>query len=238
MRSAFLSAHLDRLAESVLAQAERARAGAGHDDLKGSSIEVVVRRLLVQYLPTMVAVGTGQVANAMGSLSPQMDVLLHHGRVFPRLSVNEDGSVVVCCESVVAAVECKTRWDAGGIRDHLERFRAVGDRRSGWYEKHEDLAPAYFALCLDGPDGPSLEGFDDPRRAVGIYFLNRRKGWHSPYASAEFEAIEGNALEAFLGNVLQDAMRKGDPEIGTLERTYGAVARYFGWTLPANWPED
>ena len=98
----FLSEHMDRLAASVLAQAERARVGSGHAGIKGAAIEFVLRNVLRQDMPSAFTVGTGQVANVTGDLGPQTDVLLYDASVFPPLSVNEDTSVVVCCEAVFA----------------------------------------------------------------------------------------------------------------------------------------
>jgi len=124
---------MERLAASVLAQAERARVGSGHPGIKGASLEVVLRRLLQQYIPAAFAVGTGQCANVKGELSPQMDLMLYARDVFPHLSVNEDDSVVVCCEAVLSVVECKARWDTARVEEHFQGFCRVEGTRVGWY---------------------------------------------------------------------------------------------------------
>ncbi len=224
----FLSEHMNRLADSVLAQAERARAGSGHPGMKGAAIEVVLRNVLRQYIPRTFAIGTGQFVNAEGAFSPQMDVLVYDAAVFPHLSVNEDGSVVVCCESVFAVVESKALWNANDIAQHFERFRQVELMRCGpWATSRR---AAYFAFLLDAPDMPSLDTLEDPSRLVGVYSLSGQRCWHSPLDESRFESQDGNALELFLSHMLQDCMEKGPSEIGTLGESYQIVRRYFGWS--------
>jgi hypothetical protein len=111
----FWSEHLERLCKSLIAQPDRIKAGSEHTVIKGTSIEFVIRRTLKEYLPHNFEVGTGQVANTLGRLSPQMDVLIYDSNTFPRLAVNEDGSVIVCSECVHSAVECKALWDTDKV---------------------------------------------------------------------------------------------------------------------------
>ena len=214
----FLSDHMDRLAESVLAQAERARTGAEHSGIKGAAIEVILRNVLRQYFPSTFAVGTGQIANVHGELSPQMDVLLYDMSVFPRLSVNEDGSVVVCAESVYAVVEAKAAWKQGDIESHFDRFRMVDQKRSGpWLNVQ---SAGYFIFFIDTVVHPGMESLMDDQRAVGVYSLEGKRGWYSPRNNQAFEDHVGNALELFLRHALQDCMEKGQIEVGTLGESY------------------
>ena len=89
----FWTEHLHWLSQSLLAQTQRARAGSQHTLIKGSSIEEALRRILRHYLPTALHVGTGQVANNIQEISPQIDILIYDRGTFPHLAVNEDGSV-------------------------------------------------------------------------------------------------------------------------------------------------
>ena len=59
--------------------------------------------------------------------------------------------------------------------------------------------------------------------------MARKRSWYSPHGRSDFTQEAGNALELFLSHVLQDCMRKGPGEIGTLEETYEVVSRYFKW---------
>ena len=164
----FLSEHMTRLAESVRAQTERARAGSGHSGIKGAAIEVVLRNLLRQYVPTTFSIGTGQFANADGELSPQVDVLVYDAAVFPHLSVNEDGSVVVCGESVFAVAECKAQWDAAEVANHFRRFCSVALKCRGPWESDGEQnreRAAYFAFMLEAPARPDMTALEDANRA-------------------------------------------------------------------------
>jgi len=233
MTKTFLTEHMERLAASVLAQAERARAGSGHAGLKGAAIEVVVRNVLRQYVPNSFRVGTGQIANSAGALSPQMDVLLYDAAVFPHLSVNEDGSVVVCCESVFAVVECKTEWHAQDVATHFQRFRSVELQSCGpWETPGASSAEraAYFVFHLNTPAAPDFEALKDVNRTVGVYSLADRWCWHSPRRQESFDRLEGNAFELFLSHVMQDCMEKGPKEIGTFGESFRIVRQYFGWS--------
>src|SRR5258706_8019944 len=129
----FLSEHMERLADSIKAQCDRARKGSTHPGTKGAAIEVVLRRLLQQYMPAAFAVGNGQCANVKGQISPQLDVLLYAKECFPHLAVNEDGSVIVCCEAVLSVVECKSSWDSARVEDHFRKFCEVERARHSSY---------------------------------------------------------------------------------------------------------
>lgn len=219
--------HLNRLRESLLAQTRRARAGSDHSTIKGSSIEVVVRRTLKEYLPAKFHVGTGQVANNQQQISPQVDVLIYDGSTFPHLAVNEDSSVVICCESLLAAVECKSRWDGDVVASHYNRFvqvDAVRDSRFGGPR----TAAGYFVFVID-PVSANLTPLQDKDRFVGVYSLEGNKTWSSAHERSDFSEQPGNALGWFLQHVMCDCMRKGHLELGSLEWTFDAVRSYFGW---------
>ncbi len=219
--------HLDRLRDSVLAQTRRVRSGSTHPTIKGSSIEVIVRRVLKQYLPAKFQVGTGQVANNRQELSPQIDAIIYDGSTFPHLAVNEDSSVVICCEPLFAAVECKSQWDSGDVARHYRRFVEVVSGRHSLFE-HPRTAPGYFVLAIDKMSS-ILMPLEDENRFVGVYSLEGNRGWSSPFGESEFSEQDGNALALFLQNIMYDCMRKNVAELGSLEWTYEAVQSYFGW---------
>ena len=229
----FLSEHMNRLAESLQAQADRARAGSNHPGIKGAAIEIVLRNLLRQYVPTSFSIGTGQLANAAGELSPQMDVLVYDAAVFPHLAVNEDGSVLVCGESVFAVTECKAQWDTGDVAQHFRRFCEVELKCCGPWETEDQThqrRAAYFAFMLEGPAKPDLTALEDANRVVGVYALAGGACHYSPRGQTKFEEQAGNALERFLSHVLQDCMEKGQSEVGTFGESYRIVRRYFDWS--------
>lgn len=219
--------HLRRLRDSLLAQTRRVRAGSAHSTIKGSSIEVVVRRTLKEYLPANFHVGTGQVANNQQGISPQIDALIYDGSTFPHLAVNEDSSVVICCEALFAAVECKSQWNGDDVVSHYRRYVEVESKRHSTFGS-SGMAAGYFVLVVDRMS-PNLTPLQEKARFVGVYSLDGNRSWSSPFEESDFSEQTGNALELFLQHVMCDCMRKGLSELGSLEWTYEAVRSYFGW---------
>lgn len=227
--------HLGFLNNSLQAQVKRARIGSKHPTIKGSSIEEALRRILRQYLPSVYHIGTGQVANneVTGSegqnISPQIDILIYERTTFPHLAVNEDGSVIICCEPLFATIECKTRWNKKGVLDNFTQLRAVESKRYGPFFGDIENSSSYFVFIIDALKKPSLVGFEDENRFVGIYTLEGQRSWRSPFQTATFIQQDGNALESLIKDVLEDSMRKSIPEPGDLTETHKAVRKYFGW---------
>ena len=229
MTARFWTEHLRWLSKSLMAQTRRARAGSKHTLIKGSSIEEALRRILRHYLPSALHIGTGQVANNLQETSPQVDILIYDRGTFPHLAVNEDGSVVVCCEPLYASVECKTQWSGEKVATHYKRLKNVESKRYGEYFGHPENTSGYFVFVVDALAEPDLSELQDSARCVCVYSLEAKRSWRSPFEISDFTVNTGNALELFLQDILQDCMRKCLPEIGSLEDTYEAVSKYFGW---------
>lgn len=220
--------NLDRLRDTVIAQAARIRAGS-HSTIKGTSLEVVLRRTLREHLPAYFTVGTGQTANNRREVSPQLDVLVYDHVVFPHLAVNEDDSVVVCCEALYGAIECKATWDRTRIKDHFDRFAAV---ESGRHENYRarDGAASYLVVVFDpcALDASSLcDDFGDDSRLVGIYSVSGTTHWRSEFGSRAFADRDGNGLALLLEDLLLDAMKKGSKDEGTFTVAYNTLRSYF-----------
>jgi len=177
------------------------------------------------------------VANAAQEISPQVDILIYDRTTFPHLAVNEDGSVVICCEPLYATVECKTIWDVGRVTDHFDRLKKVEAGRYAEFFGDRDENSGYFVFVVDRLSSPDLSALEDADRFVGAYSLRGAKSWRSPFEESDFAPHEGNALEAFLRDILEDSMRKSLVELGTLRNTYEAVSKYFGWGMPCAEPE-
>lgn len=224
----FWTKHLRGLCDSLIAQTDRARLGSRHTQIKGGSIEHVIRRTLQDYMPSNFKIGTGQIANNKNNISPQIDVLVYDARTFPRLAVNEDSSVIVCSESVFAAVECKSSWDIKTVSNHFKNFVKVESTRYGYFGD-AGMSAGYFVLVIDKMLPPNLSNFQTKDRFVGFYSLKGEKSWSSQYKKKEFSEQRGNALDIFLHDIMYDCMSKNLSELGTLEKTYEAVSQYLGW---------
>lgn len=221
--------NLERLSASLLAQLDRIRAGSTHPTIKGGSVEAVVRRTLREYMPGYFGIGSGQIASGRHELSPQLDVMVYDQAVFPRLAVNEDSSVVVCCEALYAAIECKTTWDKIRVSEHFARFAGIESQREENYAGVNDAA-GYYVLVFDEvtltPE--SVEGLADKDRFVGVYTVAGRKAWSSGSEHADFVGRDGNALSLLLGDLLADCMEKGQKDEGSFSRAYAALKPYLG----------
>jgi len=220
---------LDRLRESLLAQLARIRAGSSHSTIKGTSLEVIVRRMLREYVPGYFAVGSGQIANRAHQLSPQLDVVVYDQTLFPHLAVNEDCSVVICCEALFGAVECKAAWDRSAVQDHFVRFSAVESQRNENYAGATNAA-AYYVLVFDdiNLNAEALGSLADAGRFVGAYTVQGNKAWSSAVGQTAYTERTGNALALLLNDILLDCMEKGQKDVGTLTMAYAAVRDYTG----------
>ena len=221
--------NLERLSESLLAQLARIRAGSTHATTKGGSLEAVVRRTLREYLPGYFCVASGQIANGKHELSPQLDVIVYDQSAFPHLAVNEDSSVVVCCEALYGTVECKTTWDRNRVGDHFKRFAAIESQRSEEYAGTYNAA-AYYALVFDDVslNAEALAGLIDKDRFVSVYTVAGGKAWTSGPETADFTERAGNALSLLLGDLLSDCMEKGQKDECSFNRAYAALRPYLG----------
>ncbi len=200
----FWSEHLRLLRESILCQVARIRKGSQHSVIKGTSIEYLLRRLFEQYLPLRFSVGTGQVATAKGEVSPQMDLMIYDRTTFPHLSSNEDGSIVVCCESVYGCIEVKTRWDHADVQKHFSGFSRVDAQRDPHFNisSSEDAA-SYTVVLIEKLDRFDWEWSDlkDQSRQVLVTSLEGDKVWHSEWVRVVFEKRRPQTLlKTFSGN--------------------------------------
>ena len=225
----FWTEHLKRLCDSLVAQTDRARVGSDHSVIKGTSIEYVIRRTLKEYMPSHFTIGTGQIANNQNEISPQIDILVYDTNTFPRLAVNEDSSVIVCCESVFEVIECKSQYDLKRLSKHFNTLIEVESKRHGMFGA-DGMACGYFVLVVD-PMNPKLSLFEDSKRFVGFYSLKGSKSWSSPYKQTQFSENDGNGLDFFLHHIMSDCMRKGLSELGSLNYTYDTVSKYLGWNV-------
>jgi len=223
------SDNLDRLRDSLVAQANRIRTGSRHPTIKGTSLEVVLRRTLRDYLPGHFTIGSGQAANNLHAISPQLDIIVYDHSAFPHLAVNEDSSVIICCESILAAVECKTAWKADDAVTHFQGFCDVESRRHNEFA-HTSNAAAYFVVVFEPAtvNPEHLSSLQDETRFVGVYTINGNSSWSSPYQRTDFAENRGNALALFLQDILSDCMRKGQKELGTFTLAHHVFASYFG----------
>ena len=226
----YWSDHLARLRDSLVAQVARIRDANDHGTTIGNCVETVLRRTIADYMPKYFAVESGQVCNLNQQLSPQIDILIHDRSCFPPLSVNEDGSVIVCAEPTKSVVECKTQWKPDEIATHYRNFTSVQSYRgrNNFFDGPETVA-GYFVFIVDNCPIEIPPEMSDANRFVGIYSLNTSNSQRSKIGETIFtRETNENSLERFLRDLLFDCMQKGQTEGGTFEETFKIVQRYMG----------
>lgn len=94
-----------------------------HSSARGTYREESLRKFLSDRLPGGYAVTTGFVFDARDVLSKQLDVLIYRVRDTPFLLTGE--SVLVPCESLLAAIEIKSELTVDEIKDGLEVAKSI-----------------------------------------------------------------------------------------------------------------
>ncbi len=140
--------------------------------------------------------------------------------------------MIVCCESLVAAVECKTYWRQDEIEKHYTATVNVESKRCEKFQD-KDLLSGYF-LFFHEPATPQLASFKDADRTMGFYCLQSDQSWSSPFKQKDFTHTDAKVLETFFKDLLMHCMRIGQVEIGTFEYAYAVVSRYVGWQTEDN----
>lgn len=231
-----LRKYLDATLDALRAQIRLSRTSSEHPTIKGSSIEIVLRKVLTKYLPTRYHITSGQIVNSFGGISPQMDVIVCDRTTFPPLVVNEDGSERVCAESVYAAIEVKTTWDEARVAQHFFRCLAVDDERLQTEHQSHDWA-CYCVIAVESPTAPQLDSFADEKRLVIVCTLEQNKLWRSPPGTAAFDQGKDNPLEGFLFWLLAHCTKANFVDLGSNDLTFEMLRRYYDWPANPSLPE-
>lgn len=118
-KSTPFSAMYDATAASMRAEFERVRASLTHSGMRGDANEEIVRKFLMEALPSSVGVTVGQVVDAGGKFSGQSDVILYDNMTTPMLFTSAQGATqTVPIEGVIAVLKCDRRGvpDASGAQ--------------------------------------------------------------------------------------------------------------------------
>ncbi len=103
--------------------AEAARAGIfKHSTIVGGSREEVARKVLRDFLPVQVEVGSGKVVGAGCQPSKQIDIVIFDGR-YPVLRMGHDALYPV--EGVIATIEVKSQLNEQELRTALANAQSV-----------------------------------------------------------------------------------------------------------------
>ena len=126
----------------------------GHPTLIGDAREALIGGVLSRILPTAYEVGTGQVVDAYGAKSKQIDIIIAR-RDFPSLRF-PDGSAQYLIESVLAAIEVKSHLTRETLSEALENTASLGDLRVSFEPESLRAVVAKCGFELQ-PDGTVLK---------------------------------------------------------------------------------
>ena len=122
MNAAYRAIFMSRIAAAI--GAARAVTDLTHTGVKGAIREILIRDLFRPLLPSDVGIGTGQIATALGELSPQQDVIVYNRRILPPV-LFEETTGIFPVESVLAIVEVKTTLTATEFRSAYDNAKTI-----------------------------------------------------------------------------------------------------------------
>jgi hypothetical protein len=111
------------IATTIKASADVVASVTGHSELLGDAREVLVRDVFSRFLPTNAIVGTGQIIDAYGGRSQQIDAIIYRSDfpVFRTLGLSD----VYLLEGVIAACEVKSTLNKNALHKALENVASV-----------------------------------------------------------------------------------------------------------------
>lgn len=149
------------ISETMLASLEIGRASTGHAGTKGRNGEVILMNFLRKFLPKRYSLSQGQIVSPAGSLSDQLDIIIHDETTYPIATVLETGDKVIFAHSVYAVISVKNRLfeideesQTVGLLDNLESVYEVG---------------------VETKNVTGLTGLENPISCFGFAFANEEK---------------------------------------------------------------
>lgn len=132
VRSMDLNATMARVAEQFRIGFEELTRHIEHPGESGGAREALLRRVLSDFLPKRVEVGSGFVIDASGGQSRQVDIVIYDSGLGTVFDVG--GVSFFPCETVIAVGSVKTRIESNdALQDTLENIASVKalDRSNG-----------------------------------------------------------------------------------------------------------
>lgn len=113
------------------------RSALTHNLSEGEAAEEALREFLRARLPASLGVGTGQIIDATGDVSKQLDVVIYDVARTPILFASDSGGhQLFPCEGVVAVVEVKTMINASDMVGVVANMTSVKRlQKSAYYEQ-------------------------------------------------------------------------------------------------------
>jgi hypothetical protein len=103
-----------------------------HRLLLGDAREIIVREVLMRFLPSSLVVGTGQIIDSKGNPSKQIDIIIYRSDfpIFRTLGLSD----IFMLEGVVATIEVKSNLNKKTLKEALSNCESV-KKLSPFYNK-------------------------------------------------------------------------------------------------------
>lgn len=165
---------MNHAADELTASIRSSRIAFSHNLTKGEAVEAAVREFFREHYPSSIGIARGQVIDAKGQESKQLDIIVYDAARTPILySDKESGERLIPVEGVLAAVEAKTHLKLSDIPKLAESAEILNSLdRSAYYLPNEILIkstsraygrewkvipPLYLVMAFEGPELRSLE---------------------------------------------------------------------------------
>lgn len=99
---------------SAILQAKMA-AGLTHQGVKGTVLEILIGQLFRPLLPSDIGIGTGQIIDVNGRMSPQIDIIIYNKSILPPVLIDSNIGLFPI-ESVLYSIEVKTTLTASELK--------------------------------------------------------------------------------------------------------------------------
>lgn len=135
----------------------KVRAAVDHNLSSGQSLEEAVRVFLRKHLPTSIGVAQGQIVDASGGITKQLDVIVYDPQATPVLYTSEEeGHRLFPVEGVLGVVEVKASLSASMLPSIIANMGSVKNLQKTAY--HRPLAAPLFTSTYS-MYGQELENF-------------------------------------------------------------------------------
>ena len=155
-----LQAHFEAQVDILMAMAGAADRELYVTNNTSSNREAFCRLFLSSHLPPGYRVTTGEVIDASGNTTGQLDVVIVNDSA-PMLTVDQSGSVIapILADSVLSVVEVKTSLTSDSLKKALSQLRPV-----------KALMPTHGTL--QSPDGQVIEDRLGGKIITGVFAFN------------------------------------------------------------------
>lgn len=146
-----------------------------HKKVKGDRGEEVVKQFLRQRLPESVGVTSGEIIDAKGKRSREVDIIVYDAVNSPLLFAGDvAGSVLVPAEAVIAAVEVKFKLRSQHVSELIEHCRSIKSLSRTAYSipprlrGHYVSMPIHYSIFAFESEGLYHQRFNQEQSEVPI----------------------------------------------------------------------